>query len=137
MKKIAFYIFGLVTLLNFVGCNRYDVEEILISREDISLTIKGEPIFLYDPDNCQAAYNAGRNEYWAMTDDMSEYFVLKAHQQLSYLEQEFTAELTYMISDKAKKEKNLTFKIEKINNDNGLVWLWCKSRNIGLVIKLF
>lgn len=137
MKKTAFYIFGLFALLCIAGCNPYDVDEILISRDDVSLTIKGEPVFLFDPDNCQVAYNSDRNEYWAMTDDMSRYFVLKAHQQLSYIDQEFSAGLTYMLDAKERKEKNLTFKIEKISNDEGLVWLWCYSRNMGLVIKLY
>jgi hypothetical protein len=137
MKKTAFYIFGLFALLGIAGCNPYDVDEILINRDDVSLTMKGEPLFLYDPDTCQLAYNTERNEYWAMADDMSKYFVLKAHQQMSHIEQEFSADLTYMNGTKEKKERNLTFKIEKISNDRGLVWLWCHSRNIGLVIRLF
>jgi hypothetical protein len=119
------------------GCNQFDVEEVLLVRDDVSLTVKGEPVFVYEPDNCQTAYNSERNEYRAMTDDLSRYFVLRADQTLSDIGQEFSADLIYKTDKKEKTEKSLTFKIEKISNADGLVWLWCSSRNIGLVIRVF
>jgi hypothetical protein len=63
--------------------------------------------------------------------------VLRAYQTLSSLGQEFSADLRYTESGKEKSEKDLTFRIEKISNSEGLVWLWCSSDNIGLVIKVF
>ena len=137
MKKAVLYICSLLTLICVCSCNPYDVEEILLTRDDVSLTIKGNPIFVYYSDNCQVAYNSEKNEYRAMTDDMTKYFVLKANQTLSDIGQEFSADLTYTTDRKEKVEKNLTFKIEKISNVQGLVWLWCSSRNIGLVIRVF
>ena len=44
MKKFITYVLGLIVMAGLSGCNPYDVEEILISREDVSLTIKGEPL---------------------------------------------------------------------------------------------
>ena len=60
MKKFITYVLGLIVMAGLSGCNPYDVEEILISREDVSLTIKGEPIFVYNDGTCQVAYNADR-----------------------------------------------------------------------------
>ena len=137
MKRIALYILSLLAFVCVCGCNRYDVEDVLLTRGDVSLTIKGEPVFVYDQNTCQAAYNSEKNEYRAMTDDMTKYFVLRANQTLSDIDQEFLADLTYTTDRKEKVEKGLTFKIEKISNSEGLVWLWCSSRNIGLVIKVF
>ena len=136
MKKLALYI--LVFAAVFAqSCNPYDIDEILISRDDVSLTIEGVPVFIYDEDKCQLAYNTERNEYRAMKDDMSEYFILKAHQKLTSINQEFTADLTYTVSGTPQTTKGLTFKIEKISNESGLLWVWCKDSAIGAVVKLF
>jgi hypothetical protein len=137
MKKILKYMAVLAAVLLMGSCMQYDVTEVLLSRNDISLTVKGNPVFVYQSDNCQVAYNMKRNEYQAMNDDGSEYYVLRAYQTLSSLGQEFSADLRYTESGKEKSEKDLTFRIEKISNSEGLVWLWCSSDNIGLVIKVF
>ena len=137
MKKFITYLLSLVVLLGLSGCNPYDVEEILISRNDISLTIKGEPIFVYEDGICQAAYNSDRHEYRAMTDDISRYFIFKAQQRLTNAGQEFTADLTYTYAGEVVSLKDLDFRIEKIDNTSGLAWLWCSNDAIGVVVKLF
>lgn len=137
MKKFLKYMAVLAAVLLMGSCMQYDVTEVLLNRNDISLTVKGNPVFVYQSDNCQVAYNTKRNEYQAMNDDGSEYYVLRAYQTLSSLGQEFSADLRYTESGKEKSEKDLTFRIEKISNSEGLVWLWCSSDNIGLVIKVF
>lgn len=137
MKKFITYVLGLIVMAGLSGCNPYDVEEILISREDVSLTIKGEPIFVYNDGTCQVAYNADRYECRAMTDDVTQYFIVKAHERMTHAFQEFTADLTYTYAGNVVSEKDLLFRIEKINNSTGLVWLWCKDSAIGVVVKLF
>ena len=137
MKKILKYMAVLAAVLLMGSCMQYDVTEVLLSRNDISLTVKGNPVFVYQPDNCQVAFNTKRNEYQAMNDDGSEYYVLRAYQTLSSLGQEFSADLRYTASGKEKSETDHTFRIERISNSEGLVWLWCSSDNIGIVIKVF
>lgn len=137
MKKYIAYIWGLVVFASLTGCNPYDVEEILISRDDVSLTIKGEPIFVYDEGTCQMAYNADRYECRAMNDDVTQYFVLKAHERMTHAFQEFTADLTYTYMGNVVAEKDLLFRIEKIDNSIGFAWLWCSDAAIGIVVKLF
>jgi hypothetical protein len=108
-----------------------------MSRDDVSLTIEGLPVFVYNEDKCQLAYNTERNEYRAMTDDMTDYFILKANQKLTTIDQQFTADLTYTTSGSPTTLKELSFTIEKISNESGLVWVWCKEYAIGIVAKLF
>ena len=137
MKRMVLFMTLLAALVGVGGCNPYDVNEILISSDDISLTVKGDPVFVFDADDCQYAYNSGRREYRAMTDDVSEFFVFRAHETLSYVGQEFTADLTYTADHKVKSLTDQVFKVEKIDEGKGLVWLWCQSRKAGLVIKVF
>ena len=137
MKKFLAYLVCAAALVAIGGCNPYDVEEILISRDDVSLTIKGEPVFVYDDGTCQVAYNSDRYECRAMNDDVSEYFILKAHERMTHAFQEFSADLTYTSAGEVLTKTNLPFRIEKINNSTGLVWLWCSDEAIGVVVKLF
>lgn len=137
INRISIYVAALAALLLAGSCTQYDVAEVLLSRDDVSLTVAGNPVFVYNPDKCQLAYNLEKNEYRALDDDGTKYFVIRADQNLSSLGQELTAELRYTVSGKEKVEKDLVFKIEKISNAEGLVWLWCSSKNIGAVIRVF
>lgn len=137
MKKVFLCLMMVVSLAGVGGCNQYDVNEVLMGMDEISLTVKGNQVFVFDADACQYAYNYGRNEYRAMTDDASGYFVLRTHEKPSYKGQEFVADLTYTHGDKVKSQTGQTFLIEKVDEQRGMVWLWCKSRSIGLVIRLF
>ena len=38
-----------ILLVCMTGCRRYDIDEILLQREDISLTVKGLDMLVYDP----------------------------------------------------------------------------------------
>lgn len=137
MKKFALYILAFAALTLAHSCSPYKIDEILMSRDDVSLTIEGLPVFVYNEDKCQLAYNTERNEYRAMTDDMTDYFILKANQKLTTIDQQFTADLTYTTSGSPTTLKELSFTIEKISNESGLVWVWCKEYAIGIVAKLF
>lgn len=137
MKRFALYVLAFAALTLAHSCSPYKIDEILMSRDDVSLTIEGLPVFVYNEDKCQLAYNTERNEYRAMTDDMTDYFILKANQKLTTIDQQFTADLTYTTSGSPTTLKELSFTIEKISNESGLVWVWCKECAIGIVAKLF
>lgn len=120
------------------GCfflDTQEIEEVLLTKENVSLSVKSELIFTYDADVCQLAYNADRNEFVAMTDDASEYFVLAAKEKLSHLGQDFSANLTYMTSSRMKIIENIDFTIEKIDDSSGMIWAWCPSKKIGVVVR--
>ena len=45
MKKYTYIL--LVSLLALTGCKRFDIDEILLKRDELSLTVKGELQFSY------------------------------------------------------------------------------------------
>lgn len=136
--NIRYILYVVLGVLVLTSCNREDlreIEEVLMTKEDVSLTIRKELIFTYDSSKCQLAYNDKRNEFRVMTDDMSEYFVLTADQPLSHEGQELKADLIYTLTGSAKTDRSLGFTIQKVEGSSGLFWLWCSSRKIGVVVK--
>lgn len=121
-------------LLLASGCNPYDIEEILLPREDISLTWKGKDQFVYDPVTCQMSHNRATNEYRAHNDKLSDWFVIKCDEMPSYEGQEITADVSWTGDSSTRSEKGVTFTVEK-TDASGCVWLWCKAKSIGIVIK--
>ena len=140
MKNLSIYISGIIALICICGCDkRQEMQEAIMGTHNVLLNVRGTTVFSYDENKCQLAYNTERNEYRAMADDMSSWFVLKTQARMTTLDQEFDADLVYKTSkDKDEKsEKNRTFRIIKIDNSSGLVWLNCSSRNINMVVRVF
>ena len=140
MKNILVYIICMIALICICGCDkRQEMLTAIMEADKVTLNVRGTIVFSYDETTCQLAYNTERNEYRAMTDDMSSWFVLKTQARMTTLDQEFVADLVYKTSkDKDEKsEKNRTFRIIKIDNSSGLVWLNCSSRNINMVVRVF
>ena len=140
MKNILVYIICMIALICIWGCDkRPEMLTAIMEADKVTLNVRGTIVFSYDETTCQLAYNTERNEYRAMTDDMSSWFVLKTQARMTTLDQEFVADLVYKTSkDKDEKsEKNRTFRIIKIDNSSGLVWLNCSSRNINMVVRVF
>ncbi len=124
----------LMILVSAVSCAPYDIEEILLPREDISLTIKGEDQFSYDPLTCQAAHNSTIHEYRVFDDKLSEWFIVRCSDRPSNEGQELTADITWTASSSTKTMNSLEFRIEKMEQD-GRIWMWCKKKKVGIVIK--
>ena len=131
MKRLIFMIAGLLVL---TGCNRYDIDEILLQREEISLSMKGQEVITYSPDTYQLGYNAQTNEFRVFDDNMANWFVLTCDSRPSTEGQELTADLKWTSSNSTKTRNRLTFIVEKTDM-KGHVWLWCKSDAIGVIVK--
>ena len=56
--RIMKRIFLLILAFAAVSCNRFDVDEILLLRNDVSLTWKGEEQFSNAPVLCQMGFNS-------------------------------------------------------------------------------
>lgn len=134
--KIKIFVALLLSAV-FVSCEEYKVDEILFTKEEVSLIVKGVVVFEYDGDTCQMAYNARNNEFRAMDDDMADYFVLKCSSDISTEGQEVVADLKYTTASNVRTEKELTFKVERILPASGNYWLWCQSKKIGVVVRKF
>ena len=129
MKRI----FLLVLALAAVSFNRFDVDEILLIRDDVSLTWKGEEQFSYDPARCQMGFNASRNEFRAQTDNLSSWFVIRCAEMPVAEGDEIEADVSWTGVSDTRNMKGLEFKVKRIS-DNGMIWLWCKSAKIGVTI---
>ena len=124
-----------VLVFAIVGCENEVVPEAFVQEEDVSLTHRGVVIFKYDGNTCQLSYNDKRHEFKAMHDDMAHYFILKCDADLSEIDQSVIAQLSYTTSDNLKVEKNLSFKVIKIDQSRGLIWLWNNTKKLGLVVR--
>ena len=127
-------IFLLLLVLSAAGCNRYDVDEILLIRDDISLTWKGVEQFSYNPSDCQIGFNASKNEFRAQTDNLSSWFVITCSSMPVSVDEEIEADIRWTGATDTRSMKGLEFKVKKISED-GMIWLWCKSAKIGVTIK--
>ena len=121
--------------MTLAGCVGYEVDELLMHKEGVSLIVRGEIVLDYDSNKGQMSYNAKRGEYRVMDDDMAHYFVFRCDADLSDVGQEVTADLSYTTSSDIKVEKDLEFKVEQVVPSSGTYWLWCNSRKIGVVVR--
>lgn len=133
MKKILPLI---LIILAASGCNRFDIEEILTCRDDISLTWKGVEQFAYNPATCQMGFNSAKNEFRAQYDNLSGWFILTCGEMPAAEDDEVTADISWTGPTDTRSMKGLEFKVEKVSAD-GMMWLWCKSAKIGVTILKF
>lgn len=134
MMRIIHYILILMTVAVLSGCAQYDIEEVLLEREDVSLTWKGEEQLVFDPMTWQTGYNPRTYEYRAHDDDMANYFVVKCESRPTVEGEDITASIEWTIETDLKRYDDVSFTVEKIASD-GRIWLWSSARKIGVVIK--
>ena len=131
MKRL---ILILAVLAGLTGCIRYDIEEILLLREDISLTVKGVDQVSYSPETFQIGHDADNNIFRVFDDDLANWFVLTCDERPVTEGQEVTAELSWTASNTTRSRSGLLFRVEKTGPD-GYIWLWCKNEAIGIVVR--
>ncbi len=131
MKRILTILAALTML---ASCKQYEMEEILLPREDVSLTIKGKTEFAYSPITCQMSHNETSNTYRVFDDQISKWFILKCDEKPTSEGQEITADLTWTASSSTKMMKGLRFRVEKMGG-SGRIWMWCEQKSIGIVVK--
>lgn len=126
--------FVLAVIFVMASCDRYNVEEILLSREDISLTWKGTEQIVYDPATWQLGYNPEHNEFRANDDNMANYFVLKCKARPDTEGQEVGASVEWTLRTNVKHYDGLKFEVRRVS-PGGYVWLWNRSQKIGVTVK--
>jgi hypothetical protein len=131
MKR--FLLIAMILLFAAAGCNRYDIDELLLKKEDISLTIKGEEYFSYKSETCQLGYNPQKNEFRVFDDNAGDWFRLTCSASPDTEEQTIKADLEYTTSDDNKILKGIEFTVKKTSKD-GKIWLWNDPRKIGVVV---
>lgn len=127
------FILVILTMV-MAGCRGYDIEEILLSREDISLTQKGKLLFSHDAATCQLGYSSDRNEFRVYDDELGNFFIVRCNARPDTEGQTLKADLTWTTETNTKTSKGLEFKVQKTGAD-GRIWMWCESESIGVVVK--
>ena len=133
MKKALFIL--LVGVMS-AGCVKYDVEEILLVRSDISLTMKGNDIYSFNPDKAQIGYNSELNEYRMFDEDFQNWVSMIWSEKPVSEGQVILINLEWDTRESARKKTGLEFEVRKTEG-SGMVWLWNSSDKIGLAIKDF
>lgn len=123
-----------ITVIAAAGCNRFDIDELLLQREDVSLTVKGTEEFSYNPDTCQLGYNDESNEFRVFDDNAGHWFKIRCSASPDTEGQIIKATLNYTTKDDNKSLRDIEMTVRKISDD-GRVWLWSDSRKIGIVVK--
>lgn len=131
MKRTLYILLSVICL---TAC-QYDIDEVLLSRSDISLTIKGELQMSFNENTCQLGYNSARNEFRVYDEKLADWFIVRCSSSPTSEGQNLTADLEYTTRADIKRMNGLEFNVEKISAE-GLVWLWCKDRKVGVVVKI-
>lgn len=133
MRRI-YYIWILISVALLSGCNPYDIDEILLERDEISLTWKGEEQLVFDPMTWQLGYNSKTYEYRVHDDDMADYFVLECESRPNVEGEDITASIEWTVRTDVKRYEQIQFTVKKITPD-GRIWLWSRVQKIGVVLK--
>lgn len=116
------------------GCSRFDIDEVLLPREDISIIVKGKEVMSYDPLTSQMSHDRESNIYRIYDDMISDWFIVKCNVMPTNVGQDITADVSWTTHSDTKSEKGLKFTVEK-TDIHGRIWMWNKSKSIGIVIK--
>ena len=132
MAKRIIYI--LAMMLAATACIDNTLDQVLLVREDISLSVREQVLMSFDENTCQLGYNSARNEYRVYDENLANWYILKCSAQPPSEGQIVKADLEYTTEKDVKSLTDLEFSVEKTSSD-GLVWLWNKERKIGIIIK--
>ncbi len=131
-RTIITYI--ILFLVCTTSCVRYDIDEILLQKEEISFTSKGVVQMKYDPQTCQMSHNASRNEFRVYKDDISDWFMVTCSQKPSEEGQTIKANVAWTANTTNHTINGLDFEVKRISVD-GRIWMWCQSAKIGVVLQ--
>lgn len=134
LRIVTFSLYVFMQLL-VSSCMSYDLDEILLERDDISMTIKGDLYFAFDPLTCQMGYNTDRNEFRVYDDVIGNLFVISCNKTPDTEGMTLKADLTYTTSNSTNSMYGLEFSVEKLDGD-GTVWMWNSSKKIGIVVRI-
>lgn len=125
-----------LALLSLTACLRYDIDEVLLERTDVSLTLKGKLQYAYSADYGQMAINADRTLFRYMTDDLATWMEVKCQTKPGGVGEKILADVRWKSTLSKGEEKDLEFEIRQTDG-SGTTWLWNNANNIGLIIRDF
>lgn len=131
MKKLLIL---LVLTVMATGCEYIISNEFLLMQEEISLSWRNAVQIKYDEAGYQISFNDRDIEYRIYDDNLANWFTIRCSEKPEVVEQMITADVEWTGSRSTKSFTRLEFTVEKTSED-GLIWLYNTSNNIGIVIK--
>ena len=128
------FIYAAVAALAISACQSHNIEEVLLSRSDISMTMRGELQMAFNENTCQLGYNTSRHEFRVYDEALQNWFILRCSAKPTSEGQVIKATLEYATAGNTMTLSDLEFTVEKTSSD-GLIWLWNKDKQIGIVVK--
>lgn len=134
MGRIVKYLMCVAFTFVAHACRTYDVDDVLLAYDDISLTVKGELQFKYSPLTCQVGYDSVMGEFRAYDDKLAHWFVIRCPVPPANEGETLKAYVEYTTQNTVIKYDDMEFVVKKISSD-GYIWLWNDYRKIGAVIR--
>ena len=133
-RRTVAYILSAIILCQ-CSCNKESPDKEFIENDSICLMMNGKAIITYDEDNYQISSNSDQKVFRVMDDNMGKYYQLSCS-DIPYSEgQNIKADLKWATGTSVSTREGLQFKVEKVTSE-GKVWMWCKSRKIGVSIQV-
>ena len=131
MKRYLTIIF---TAVMFTSCADVNIDEVLLSSTDISVSLKGKVQYTFNPNKGQAAYDRESNLYRYFDDDLGSWFEIRCSTRPATEGEVIKADIDWATKTSFRTEKEVVFSVEK-TDETGMIWLWNDSEDIGIIIK--
>lgn len=131
MKRYLTIIF---TAVMFTSCADVNIDEVLLSSTDISVSLKGKVQYTFNPNKGQAAYDRESNLYRYFDDDLGSWFEIRCSTRPATEGEVIKADIDWATKTSFRTEEGMVFTVEK-TDETGMIWLWNDSEDIGIIIK--
>jgi len=133
MKRLSLIFFFLG--ITICSCQKETkIDSAFLQNSDISLTVKGSKVFIYNENNSQLGYNESNREFRVSNDDMSDYYIIKLNSFSAEKGFKSKGSIRWTDSGKVKSESGLDFEVGNVSGDK--VWLWNGKKKIGAVVQI-
>lgn len=137
MRALKSICVAAILVLSVTACNKNKrfQEEFVTENDEISVTVKGEDVFVYDSKTHQLGYNASRQEFRAVSDDLDEYCIVTLDKLPGAEGSEVSGSIMYKTAAGTVQKDALTFKVIKVDERQGMYWIWNKKNKTGAVVR--
>lgn len=100
----------------------------------IRLEVAGMTRFVYNPLNCQMAFNRERGEFRVSTDTMSDYFIVRLSEIPTQTGQEVTGDVIWTTDTDVVNRNGITLRLVNVQGDK--MWFWNANYRIGAEVRV-
>ena len=88
----------------------------------------------YNESSCQLGFNEEKKEFRVYDDALGYWFIVRCNQMPRHVDQTLKADVEWTTANDTRTEKGVEFSVEKTDSQ-GKIWMWSKSKKIGVVIR--